>query len=69
MSMVIAALTSLISLVEAFASAVMDKFEMKRSKAVDITIGLELLFSLVYATRAGIYWLDIIDHTLSILTE
>ncbi|HIH74745.1 MAG TPA: sodium-dependent transporter [Methanosarcina sp.] len=65
MSMVLAALTSLISLVEAFASAVMDKFEMKRSRAVDITIGLELLFSLVYATRAGIYWLDIIDHFIN----
>lgn len=50
---------------EAFASAVMDKFEMRRSKAVDITIGLELLFSLIYATKAGIYWLDIIDHFIN----
>ncbi|WP_269851422.1 sodium-dependent transporter [Methanosarcina horonobensis] len=65
MSIAIAALTSLISLVEAFASAVMDKFEMRRSKAVDITIGLELLFSLIYATKAGIYWLDIIDHFIN----
>lgn len=62
---VIAALSSLISLVEAFASAIMDKFEMKRSKAVDLTIGFGLLFSLIYATRAGIYWLDIIDHFIN----
>ena len=65
MSITVAALTSLISLVEAFASAIMDKFAMKRSKAVDITIGLELTFSLIYATRAGIYWLDIIDHFIN----
>lgn len=65
MSIAIAALTSLISLVEAFASAVMDKFEMRRSKAVDITIALELLFSLIYATKAGIYWLDMIDHFIN----
>lgn len=65
MSIAIAALTSLISLVEAFASAVMDKFEMRRSKAVDITIALELLFSLIYATKSGIYWLDIIDHFIN----
>jgi len=62
---VIAALSSLISLVEAFVSAIMDKFEMNRSKAVDITIGFGLLFSLIYATRAGIYWLDIIDHFIN----
>lgn len=62
---VIAALSSLISLVEAFVSAIMDKFEMKRSKAVDLTIGFGLLFSLIYATRAGIYWLDIIDHFIN----
>lgn len=65
MSIVIAALTSLISLVEAFASAVMDKFEMRRSEAVNITIALELLVSLIYATKSGIYWLDIIDHFIN----
>ena len=62
---VIAALSSLISLVEAFASSIMDKFDMKRSRAVDLTIGFGLLFSLIYATRAGIYWLDIIDHFIN----
>lgn len=62
---VIAALSSLISLVEAFASAIMDKFEMKRSRAVDLTIGCGLIFSLIYATRAGIYWLDIVDHFIN----
>lgn len=62
---VIAALSSLVSLVEAFASSIMDKFEMKRGRAVDLTIGFGLLFSLIYATRAGIYWLDIIDHFIN----
>lgn len=65
MCIVIAALSSLISLVEAFASSIMDKFDMKRSRAVDLTIGFGLLFSLIYATRAGIYWLDIIDHFIN----
>ncbi|MCQ1537044.1 sodium-dependent transporter [Methanosarcina sp. KYL-1] len=62
LSILVAALSSLISIVEGFAAAMMDKFEMSRSRAVDITIGMALLGSLIYATKGGLYWLDIIDH-------
>lgn len=62
----IAGLSSLISLVEAFSSAIMDKFEISRKKAVNITVGIALVGSLVYATRGGLYWLDIIDHFINV---
>jgi len=62
LSILVAALSSLVSIVEGFAAAVMDKFEMSRSRAVDIVIGISLLFSLIYATKGGLYWLDIVDH-------
>lgn len=65
LSIVVAALSSLISLVEAFASALMDKFELKRGMAVNLTIVLGLLCSLIYATKAGLYWLDIVDHFIN----
>lgn len=62
LSILVAALSSLVSIVEGFAAAVMDKFEMSRSRAVDVVIGISLLFSLIYATKGGLYWLDIVDH-------
>lgn len=65
LSISVAALSSLISLIEAFASALMDKFELERSRAVTLTIAVSFLCSLLYATRAGLYWLDIIDHFIN----
>ena len=62
----IAGLSSLVSLVEAFASAIMDKFHMERKKAVNLTIGMGFTGSLIYATKGGLYWLDIIDHFINV---
>ncbi|MHC1631723.1 MAG: sodium-dependent transporter [Methanotrichaceae archaeon] len=64
--LVVAGLSSLVSLVEAFASAVMDKFEMKRTRAVNITVGVGFLGSLIYATKGGLFWLDIVDHFINV---
>jgi len=61
-----AGLSSLISLVEGFAASLMDKFEMERGRAVNITVVFGLLGSLLYATRGGLYWLDIVDHFIMI---
>ena len=64
--LVVAGLSSLISLVEAFAAAMMDKFEIGRAKAVNMTISLGFFGSLLYATRGGLYWLDIVDHFINV---
>ncbi len=62
----IAGLSSLISLVEAFVSTIMDRFQMERKKAANLTIGIGFAGSLIYATKGGLYWLDIIDHFINI---
>jgi len=60
-SLVFAGLTSCVSLTEAFVSAIMDKTGMARKKVVVLaTIG-GFLISALYATGAGLYFLDIVD--------
>ncbi len=44
----------------------MDKFDVGRMKAVNITIGFGLLGSLLYATKGGLYWIDIVDHLINV---
>ncbi|WP_421078493.1 sodium-dependent transporter [Methanothermococcus sp. Ax23] len=62
LALTIAGLSSSISLVEAMTAAVMDKFDVSRKKAISVVACLGLLGSLIYTTKAGIYWIDIIDH-------
>lgn len=64
-SLVIAGLTSLLSLVEAFVSAVQEKFQISRTKAVLIGGGITSIGSLLFATNGGLYFLDIVDHFIS----
>jgi len=61
----LAGLSSAISLVEAFACAVTDKFPFKRENVVTVTCIAGFLGSLVFTTRAGLFWLDIVDHFLT----
>ncbi len=65
LTLFIAGLSSSISLVESITSALIDKFKISRSKAVNIVFCLGFLGSLVYTTTAGLYWLDIIDHFIN----
>ncbi len=55
-------LTSLVSLVEAMVTGLRDKFGISRARATVLTCGVGGLIGLIYATRAGLYWLDIVDH-------
>ncbi|WP_202709948.1 sodium-dependent transporter [Sporosalibacterium faouarense] len=64
-SLVFAGLTSSISLMEAFASAVVDKTGSSRKKIVTITAIVGYLVSVLYATGAGLYFLDIIDNFIN----
>ncbi len=63
--LIMAGLSSGISLVEAFTCAVTDKFNWSRKKVVTAICMLGFLGSLVFTTRAGILILDIVDHYLT----
>ena len=59
------AIDSLFSLVEADVTAVMDKWEITRGKATFGTCLVGFLIGLVFASRGGLYWLDIVDHWIN----
>lgn len=65
LSIIFAGLSSLISIVEAYVSAVQDKFNISRKKAVSYGAGLSAVISILYATRGGLYYLDNIDHFIN----
>ncbi len=64
-SLVVAGLSSSVSIIEAFSSAVVDKFSWRRKKVVSTISLLGLLGGIIFTTRGGLYWLDIVDHYLT----
>ncbi|MCF7907521.1 MAG: sodium-dependent transporter [Candidatus Omnitrophica bacterium] len=64
-SLVIAGLSSSISIVEAFTSGLVDKFHYSRKSVVSALSILGFLGGVVFATQGGLYWLDIVDHFLT----
>ncbi|MCD6423779.1 MAG: sodium-dependent transporter [Elusimicrobia bacterium] len=60
-----AGITSGISIIEAFSSAVIDKFHSSRKTIVSVLCILGFLGSIFFATGAGLYFLDIVDHFLT----
>jgi NSS family neurotransmitter:Na+ symporter len=65
LSLFIAGLSSSISIIEAFTSAVVDKFGISRKTIVSIVCTLGFLGSIIFTTQAGLIWLDIADHFLT----
>ncbi|MBW2466254.1 MAG: sodium-dependent transporter [Deltaproteobacteria bacterium] len=63
--LVIAGLTSGISLIEAFSCAITDKFDWARGKVVTAICILGFLGSIIFTTRGGLYLLDIADHFIT----
>jgi NSS family neurotransmitter:Na+ symporter len=63
--LVIAGLTSGISLIEAFTCAISDKFDWQRGKVVTSVCCIGFLGSLIFTTRGGLYLLDIADHFIT----
>ncbi len=61
-SLVIAGLSSAISLIEAFSSAIVDKFHFKRSSVVSVVCLTGFLGSMIFSSKAGLYWVDIVDQ-------
>jgi len=65
LALTIAGLSSSISIVEAFTSAVIDKFHYRRRAVVTVLAILGFLGGIIFATGGGLAWLDIVDHFLS----
>ncbi len=58
----VAGLSSAISIIEAFVSAVVDKFGIRRESLVSFVCVLGFLGAVVFTTQGGLLWLDIVDH-------
>ncbi len=63
--LVIAGLTSGVSLIEAFTCSFTDKFSWDRKKVVTVICALGFVGSLIFNTQGGLYVLDIADHFIT----
>ncbi len=63
--LVLAGMTSLVSIVETFIAAAQDKFNISRNKAVAFGGGLAAVVSIVYTTQSGIFFLDAADYFIN----
>lgn len=64
-SLIVAGLSSSISLVEAFASSVVDKFGWSRKRIVSLVCGLGFLGGIIFTLGNGIHWLDVVDRFMT----
>ncbi|HEX9780376.1 MAG TPA: sodium-dependent transporter [bacterium] len=64
-ALIVAGVSSLVSILEAFTSSVIDKFHYPRRIVVTVLSVLGLLGGACFTTGAGLYWIDIVDHALS----
>jgi NSS family neurotransmitter:Na+ symporter len=64
-SLVIAGLSSSISIIEAFTSGIVDKFHYSRKAIVSILCISGFVGSLIFTTRGGLFWIDILDHFIN----
>ena len=64
-TLVIAGLSSAVSIIEAFTCALVDKFHYRRKIVVSVLCVCGFLGSIIFTTKGGLYWLDIADHFLT----
>ncbi|MFS0576528.1 sodium-dependent transporter [Sporosarcina sp. 179-K 3D1 HS] len=65
LSLVLAGLTSLVSICETYIAGVSDKFNISRRRSVIIGVGLSAVISLLFATRGGLFFLDAADYFIN----
>ncbi|MEN8140656.1 MAG: sodium-dependent transporter [Thermodesulfobacteriota bacterium] len=63
--LVLAGLTSGVSLIEAFTCSLIDKFAIPRQLVVTLVCAAGLMGSLIFTTNGGLYVLDIADHFIT----
>ncbi|OMP67815.1 sodium-dependent transporter [Domibacillus epiphyticus] len=64
-SLTLAGLTSLISIIETFVAGAQEKFNISRTKSVAFGGGLAAILSLVFATKGGLNFLDVTDNFIN----
>ena len=62
LALIIAGLSSSVSIVEAFASSLMDEYGISRGVTITLSCIAGFILSLIFTTRGGLFWLDIVDH-------
>jgi NSS family neurotransmitter:Na+ symporter len=65
LALIVAGISSSISILEAFTAAVVDKFHYPRRLVVSVLAVLGFVGGIVFTTQGGLYWVDIADHFLS----
>ena len=65
LALIVAGLSSSISILEAFASSIMDKFRVGRKVSVTLLCCGGFLGGVIFTTRGGLFWLDIVDQFLN----
>lgn len=64
-SLVLAGITSLMSIIETYVAGLSDKFGISRKKAVIFGGGFAALVSLIFATQGGMFFLDNADYFIN----
>jgi len=62
--LVVAGLSSSISIIEAFGAGIMDKFHVRRGPTVTVLCLLGFAGGVVFSTKGGLWWIDIVDYFL-----
>ncbi|WP_328478587.1 hypothetical protein OHA21_28680 [Actinoplanes sp. NBC_00393] len=61
-SLLFAGVTSAVSIMECAVAGVREKFRISRTAAVNWMCGIAALISMLYVTRGGLYYLDVVDR-------
>lgn len=64
-SLVLAGLSSMISISETYIAGIQEKFNISRGKAITFGGGLAAVFSLFFANQGGLNLLDTVDHFIN----
>ncbi|MDS9472769.1 sodium-dependent transporter [Sporosarcina pasteurii] len=65
LSLVLAGISSLISICETYIAGISDKFNVSRSKSVIVGVGIAAVVSTLFATRGGLFFLDAADYFIN----
>jgi len=65
LSLVLAGLTSLVSICETYVAGFSEKFGITRNKAVTFGVGIAAIVSFLFATNGGLYFLDAADYFIN----
>ncbi len=65
LSLLVAGISSAISIVEAFIASLSDKFRINRKHSSAILCGIGFALGLLFCAQSGLFWLDLVDHFIT----